>query len=305
LSPSPAFHTQIIFVILCLKVLHGMDLIPLKIDKLISTETGTGAFLMMLKEQNKPQDQARILPIVIGPFEAQAIIFGIEKQLKRPRPLTHDLFHNVLKALGYKLSRIIINKFSEGIFYARLFLEKDGQIFEFDSRPSDAVALAVRFEAPIYTVEEVMEKTGVKPEKMENIEPDFELEEIEEDEEEDAIEDDWKAEDIGKEIDRLFQQLKDKMDDESGQFFQFNIDDEAAKELADSFFKLLDSLLSNIPSEQRKKRPPSEEELRRMMNEAIANEDYERAAKLRDAINMLQKMKQKGMDNQSGDSADE
>ncbi len=281
-----------------------MDLIPLQIDKLVSTETGTGAFLMMLKEKNKPQDQARILPIVIGPFEAQAIIFGIEKQLKRPRPLTHDLFHNVLKALGYKLTRIIINKFSEGIFYARLFLEKDGQVYEFDSRPSDAVALAVRFDAPVFTVEEVMKATGVVPERMQRMEEEEEPEIFEEEKPE---EDKEETSGFINEIDRLLKELEESMDDESGAMFKFRIDDEAAKDLAQNFFKLLDSLLSHIPSEQRKKRPPTEEELRQMMNEAIANEDYERAAQLRDALNMLQKMKRKGRGDapQTDDEADQ
>ena len=268
-----------------------MDLIPLRIDKLVSTETGTGAFLMVMKEADK--DNGRILPIVIGPYEAQAIIFGMEKNIEVPRPITHDLFFNVLRTLGYKLTKVVINKFSEGVFYARLILEKDGSIMEFDSRPSDAVALAVRFQAPVYTTEEVLKKTGVEPEKLDKMdkseEDDLLFENLKNDQED--FDPPPFIRDIDKEIDKLISELEDVFGNQDNNTFKINLNDEDAKELAESFFRLMDKLLSQLPGGKKKNKMPDEEELTRMMNEAIANEDYERAAQLRDALKMLQKMK--------------
>ena len=268
-----------------------MELIPLKIEKLVSTDTGTGAFLLVLKEADKTP--ARILPIVIGPFEAQAIIFGLEKNIDiPPRPITHDLFYNVLHTLGYKLTKVIINKFAQGIFYARLILEKEGQMMEFDARPSDAVALAVRFQAPVYTTEEVMKKTGVEPEKLDKMDPEsnrdeefFSAFEADEEGENDV------PEDINHEIDRLIRELEEVFGKQDKHIFNINLNDEDAKELAESFFKLMDKLLAHLPGGEKKKKMPDEEELKRMLDEAIANEDYERAAQLRDALKMLQQMK--------------
>lgn len=103
----------------------------------------------------------RKIPIVIGPFEAQAIAVAIEK-LKPTRPLTHDLLKNIIMELG-TLEEIIIYKLQEGIFYSKLIIyTNDGRVLEVDSRTSDALALAVRFNAPIFTYEEILESSSGK-----------------------------------------------------------------------------------------------------------------------------------------------
>lgn len=103
----------------------------------------------------------RKIPIVIGPFEAQAIAVAIEK-LKPTRPLTHDLLKNIIMELG-TLEEIIIYKLQEGIFYSKLIIyTNDGRVLEIDSRTSDALALAVRFNAPIFTYEEILESSSGK-----------------------------------------------------------------------------------------------------------------------------------------------
>ena len=102
----------------------------------------------------------RRLPIIIGGFEAQAIAVAMEKMAPN-RPLTHDLFRNTLDAFNVTLQEIIINNLLDGIFYARMVCVKDGETIEIDSRTSDAIAMAVRFECPIYTYEFIMEQAGV------------------------------------------------------------------------------------------------------------------------------------------------
>ncbi len=103
----------------------------------------------------------RKIPIVIGPFEAQAIAVAIEK-LKPTRPLTHDLLKNVILELG-TLEEVLIYKLQEGIFYSQLIIiTDDGRHLEIDSRTSDALALAVRFGAPIYTYESILESSSTK-----------------------------------------------------------------------------------------------------------------------------------------------
>lgn len=102
----------------------------------------------------------RRLPIVIGGFEAQAIAVAMEK-MSPNRPLTHDLFKNALDTFRINLKEIVINNLLDGIFYARLICEFNGEIIEIDSRTSDAIAMAVRYDCPIYTFESIMEKAGV------------------------------------------------------------------------------------------------------------------------------------------------
>lgn len=105
-------------------------------------------------------DGQRRLPVIIGSFEAQAIAVAIEG-MEGPRPLTHDLLKNTLDTLNVDLREVIINDLREGIFFARLVLDRDGEIIEVDSRTSDALALAMRFECSIYTYEFVLESAGV------------------------------------------------------------------------------------------------------------------------------------------------
>ncbi|MEY3247998.1 MAG: hypothetical protein RL742_41 [Bacteroidota bacterium] len=102
----------------------------------------------------------RRLPIVIGSFEAQAIAVAMERMAPN-RPLTHDLFKNALDTFGVDLKEVVINNLLDGIFYARLVCVKNGELFEIDSRTSDAIAMAVRFECPIYTYDFIIEAAGV------------------------------------------------------------------------------------------------------------------------------------------------
>ncbi|MBV6472043.1 MAG: hypothetical protein JPMHGGIA_00295 [Saprospiraceae bacterium] len=102
----------------------------------------------------------RRLPIVIGGYEAQAIAVVLERMTPN-RPLTHDLFKNALSSFGIEIKEIVINNLVDGIFYSQLICEKDGEVLKIDSRTSDALALAVRFDCPIYTYEFIMEAAGV------------------------------------------------------------------------------------------------------------------------------------------------
>jgi len=105
-------------------------------------------------------DGPRKLPIVIGGFEAQAIAVALENMIPN-RPLTHDLFKNTLSAFNINIREVLINNLLDGIFYSKLICEKDGVEYTIDSRTSDAIALAVRFKAPIYTFDIIMDAAGV------------------------------------------------------------------------------------------------------------------------------------------------
>ncbi|MEQ1745967.1 MAG: bifunctional nuclease domain-containing protein [Saprospiraceae bacterium] len=102
----------------------------------------------------------RRLPIVIGSFEAQAIAVAMERMVPN-RPLTHDLFKNTLETFNIELREVVINNLLDGIFYARLVCMKNGETFEIDSRTSDAIAMAVRFDCPIFTYDFILEAAGV------------------------------------------------------------------------------------------------------------------------------------------------
>lgn len=103
----------------------------------------------------------RRLPIVIGGFEAQAIAVAMEG-MTPSRPLTHDLFKNALDTFGIEVTEIIINNLVEGVFHAQIVCSQHGQVFEIDSRTSDAIAIAVRYNCPIYTYESILEAAGVR-----------------------------------------------------------------------------------------------------------------------------------------------
>ncbi len=113
-------------------------------------------FVVLLKGVN---DQ-RTLPIFIGAPEAQSIGFFLEKVIV-PRPLTHDLLKNVMDNLECRMKRAIVSELKEGTFYATLLLERDGMESSIDARPSDAIAMALRYAAPIYVAAEVMNEAGV------------------------------------------------------------------------------------------------------------------------------------------------
>jgi len=106
----------------------------------------------------RDRDDGLFLPIWVGIFEANAIALEMEK-IATPRPMTHDLLKNVLVELGYRVERIVITELKDNTFYARIHLSREGASFNVDSRPSDAIALALRSQAEIFVEEEVLEKS--------------------------------------------------------------------------------------------------------------------------------------------------
>lgn len=108
----------------------------------------------------KDKASDRYLPIWIGPAEADAIAVRLQ-EVSVARPLTHDLLRSVIDALGAQVSSVVVNDLANDTFYARIVLDVDGKSMEIDSRPSDAIALAVRVKAPIYAEDAVLEKAGV------------------------------------------------------------------------------------------------------------------------------------------------
>ena len=154
-----------------------MEKIKLDIAGLSYSQTQSGAYALVLSEVIGK----RRLPIIIGGFEAQAIAIELEK-MTPSRPLTHDLFKNFSDHFKINLIEVIIYNLVEGIFFAKLICEQNGKEVEIDSRTSDAIALAVRFESPIYTYEFVLNSAGIildddKDDKDE-IAPEISLEEI-------------------------------------------------------------------------------------------------------------------------------
>ena len=134
-----------------------MNLIQLLINGISYSQTQNGAYALILSEI----EGERKLPIVIGTNEAQSIAIAIEKEIKPPRPLTHDLFKNFCLRFDIQIKQVIIHNLVDGVFYSSVICERDGIEEIIDSRSSDAIALALRFEAPIYTYENILEKAGV------------------------------------------------------------------------------------------------------------------------------------------------
>lgn len=133
-----------------------MNKIELRVMAINRSVTQTSNYALVLGEVNGP----RRLPVIIGSSEAQAIAIAIEG-MEGPRPMTHDLFKNTLETLRTDLREIIITDLREGIFFARLVLDREGEIIEVDSRTSDALALATRFECPIYTYNNILDSAGI------------------------------------------------------------------------------------------------------------------------------------------------
>ena len=202
-----------------------MSLVRLNIKGISYSQTQNGAYALILNEV----DGDRKLPIVIGAFEAQSIAIALEKEIRPPRPLTHDLFKNFADRFDIVVKQVIIHKLVDGVFYSSLICERDKIEEIIDARTSDAIALALRFDAPIFTYKNILDKAGiylkVNPKK-----------EGEEDEEDSILVDDFIAEEL-----------------ESGS----PIDVYKSKTL---------------------------DELHNLLDEAVANEDYEKAAKIRDEI---------------------
>lgn len=138
------------------KIVFILKKIELEIVALSSSSSPTHYYAVVLGEVNG----VRRLPIVIGAFEAQAIVVALEK-MKPSRPLTHDLFSNFMFAFNIELKEVLIHKLEEGIFYAKLFCRSNNQTIEIDSRTSDALALAIRVGCPIYTYEKILKTAGL------------------------------------------------------------------------------------------------------------------------------------------------
>jgi len=133
-----------------------MEKIRLEILGMSYSQSQSGAYALILGEV----EGKRRLPIIIGGFEAQAIAIELEK-MKPARPLTHDLLKSVAIAFNITVTEVIINKFFEGVFYAQLVCDNGKHLIEIDSRTSDAVAIAIRFNCPIYTYESIMSAAGI------------------------------------------------------------------------------------------------------------------------------------------------
>lgn len=203
-----------------------MSLVRLNIKGISYSQTQNGAYALILNEV----DGDRKLPIVIGAFEAQSIAIALEKEIRPPRPLTHDLFKNFADRFDIIVKQVIIHKLVDGVFYSSLICERDKIEEIIDARTSDAIALALRFDAPIFTYKNILDKAGI------------------------------------------YLKVNPKKEEED-------------EELQDSI--LVDDLLANelepnAPRENYKGK--TLEELHKLLDEAVSNEDYETAAHIRDEI---------------------
>ena len=133
-----------------------MEKVQVDILGLSTSPSSGGAYALILKEMNGN----RRLPIIIGAFEAQSIALEMEG-IKPPRPLTHDLMKNIIDTFGVSLQDVLINELRDGTFYAKITIEGVSENQEVDSRPSDAIALAVRYGVPIFVAEEVLNEAGI------------------------------------------------------------------------------------------------------------------------------------------------
>ncbi|MCG9910179.1 MAG: bifunctional nuclease family protein [Flavobacteriales bacterium] len=144
-----------------------MKKIKLDIVGLSYSQTQSGAYALVLGEQKGK----RRLPIIIGSYEAQAIAVALEK-MPPQRPLTHDLFKTMSDNFGIEVKEVIIHNLSEGIFYAKLICSDGLKEVQIDSRTSDAIALAVRFNCPVFTYEFILSSAGIVIDESEESEPD-------------------------------------------------------------------------------------------------------------------------------------
>ena len=196
-----------------------MSLVRLNIKGISYSQTQSGAYALVLSEI----EGSRTLPIVIGAFEAQSIAIALEKEIKPPRPLTHDLFKSFADRFHIIIKQVIIHKLVDGVFYSSLICERDNIEEIIDTRTSDAIALATRFNAPIFTYENILDKAGI------------------------------------------YLKIKDELTPE--------------KE---------DSIIENLIEKPKKEASYTKDTLKQLnekLDQAVLNEDYELAAKIRDEIN--------------------
>ena len=143
-----------------------MNKIQLEIKELLYSQSSSGAYVLILGDKHS----MRRLPIVIGEHEAQSIALGLEGN-KPSRPLTHDLFKKFADQYGVELFEVVITRFLDGVFYAMLVCKQGEDISMIDARPSDAIALAVRYRCPISVYETVMNEAGIEMEEVKDMDP--------------------------------------------------------------------------------------------------------------------------------------
>ena len=237
-----------------------MSLIELKVDRIQYSETQTGAYVLFLGEPIT----GKKLPIVIGGMEAHSITIGLEKDIIPQRPLTHDLMKTMMGVYEINLKKVIINKFDQGIFYAMLITEKDGIEKAIDSRTSDAVALAVRFEAPIFCESEILEEAGIFL-PGESIRKQQEAK--------------------SKQLQKDIEQLLNEIDDIEEPVINFDENNLSSKDDLNEMEKLAIDLFGKSTVIYSKK------ELESMLQNAIEEEQYERAAMLKRYLELFDKNK--------------
>jgi len=137
-------------------------MIEVKINGLFLTQSQASG--VILKEIHGE----RTLPIIIGEYEAQSIALGLEN-IKPPRPITHDLTLSIIETLGGQIERVVVTELRNNTYYAKIEIRLEKRLYEVDSRPSDAIALAVRRNIPIYVEEEVMRKGAYTPDEMHEV----------------------------------------------------------------------------------------------------------------------------------------
>ena len=153
-----------------------MQKIKLEITGIAYSQTQSGAYALVLSETGGK----RQLPIIIGGFEAQAIAIELEK-MTPTRPLTHDLFKQLASNFEIEVKEVVIYNLQEGIFYSKLVCERDGQIQDIDARTSDAIAIGVRFNCPIYTFEHILASAGIAQDETDSDDHDLDFSEDESD----------------------------------------------------------------------------------------------------------------------------
>lgn len=197
-----------------------MDKIKLEILGLSSSQSQSGSFALVLGETSG----SRRLPIIIGMFEAQAIAIEIEKIIPN-RPMTHDLFKSFAHSFNFTVQEILISDLKEGVFFAKIVCSDGVKSTEIDARPSDAIAIGLRFNVPIFTYEAVLSEAGIV--------------------------------------------LTDETEEEVGEMEQEKVKKEKKKDVP------LVEQLKDMPTDK----------LQNLLNDALAKEEYEKAAKIRDEIN--------------------
>ena len=205
-----------------------MELVELKIQGISYSDNTSGAFALILQETNG----SRKLPIVIGGFEAQAIAIGLDKKIKTSRPLTHELFKSFADKFGIKLNHIIISKLKDGVFFSNIVCENNDDIIKIDSRTSDAIALSIRFNIPIFVKKDILDEAG--------------------------FDDDEK--------------YSEEINFTDNNFFKDENPDKSYKK-----FKDIKKISTN--------------NIKKMLENSLQNEDYEMAAKLRDELNSRKSIK--------------